>query len=113
MLTFSKLRETNLSRTDRWNPRGLETWDLSGWTVAMMGEAGEACNVIKKLNRIRDGMTGNRIGEKELQRALTDELADIVIYLDLLAARAGINLESAIIHKFNETSARVGFPERL
>ena len=113
MLTFSKLRETNLSRTDRWNPDGLKTWSLSDWGVAMEGEAGEACNVIKKLNRIRDGMTGNEVGEDELYKALADELADTIIYLDLLAARAGINLESAIIHKFNETSFRVGFPERL
>lgn len=113
MLTFDALRRANCSRCDRWHPGGIEDWSLSDWAVAMIGEAGEACNVVKKLNRVRDGITGNTKSEAELRAQLGAELADTLIYLDLLAQRAGIDLGAAVVAKFNAVSERVGFPERL
>ena len=58
-LTFSKLRTANLARSNRWCPGGIDDWALSDWGVAMAGEAGEVCDVIKKLNRARNSMPGN------------------------------------------------------
>lgn len=113
ILTFRDLRLVNEMRCKRWHPGGVEDWSLSDWATAMVGEAGEACNVVKKLNRERDGLGGNTQNEAELRHALAFELADTVIYLDLLAARAGLDLESAIKDKFNLVSERMGFPERL
>ena len=113
MLTFRHLRETNLRRCNRWHPGGIEEWSLSDWAVAMAGEAGETCDVIKKLNRYRDGVVGNSKTEVELVQQLGDEIADVLIYLDLLAARAGVDLDEAVIRKFNAVSERVGFPDRL
>ncbi len=41
------------------------------------------------------------------------ELADIQIYLDILAFRLGINLGKAVIKKFNEVSERINVPIRI
>ena len=48
-----------------------------------------------------------------MEDQLTDEIADTALYLDLLAARAGIDLGAAIVRKFNRVSEKHGFPERL
>jgi NTP pyrophosphatase (non-canonical NTP hydrolase) len=112
-LAFGTLRAANLSRCARWHPRGLCEWSLSDWGVATAGELGEALNVVKKLNRERDQIAGNNLSEEELRQQLADELADVAIYLDIMAASENINLAEAIVSKFNRTSAKVGFPERL
>lgn len=114
-LTFAELRETSLARCNRWHPTGIGEWSLSDWFTATMGELGEAANVGKKLNRIRDGIVGNTCSDSEgaLRSQLADELADVAIYLDILAASEGIDLALAIARKFNRTSEKVGFPERL
>jgi len=112
-LTFALLRLTNLSRCRRWHRGGLSEWSLSDWGVATAGEMGEALNVVKKLNRERDGISGNNKTIEELKQDLADELADVAIYLDIMAASEGIDLGAAIASKFNRTSEKVGFPERL
>lgn len=112
-MTFDQLRAANLSRCARWHPRGLNEWSLSDWGVATAGEMGEALNVIKKLNRERDGIAGNVLTEEQLKVELAHEIADVAIYLDILAASEGISLAEAIADKFNRTSIKVGFPERL
>lgn len=62
----------------------------------MAGEMGETCNAVKKLRR----------GDGNVE-AVADEIADTIIYADLLCERLGINLEHAIIRKFNRTSLKV------
>lgn len=100
-LKFNELREVNLSRCEAaFHP--LDAWSYQDWVLAMIGEAGEACNAVKKIKR-GDGT------EAELAK----ELADVVIYADLLAARAGIDLGKAVREKFNEVSERRGVPHRL
>lgn len=112
-MDFETLRAANLSRCARWHPRGLSEWSLSDWFTATMGELGEAANVAKKLNRERDGIAGNTVSVEQLRADLADEIADVAIYLDILAASEGIDLAAAIVSKFNRTSEKVGFPERL
>jgi NTP pyrophosphatase (non-canonical NTP hydrolase) len=112
-LSFADLRATSLARSARWHPRGINQWSLSDWGVAAAGEMGEALNVIKKMNRERDGAPGNSVSADFLRLQLADEIADTVIYLDILAASEGISLAAAIVSKFNRTSAKLGFPERL
>ena len=111
MLTFNKLREVNKSRSDQWHSG--KKWSLSDWGVAMAGEAGEVCDVIKKLNRIRDGINTQHHNREELISDLGKELADTLLYLDLLADAAGIDLEQVIIEKFNIVSEKYAFPHRL
>lgn len=114
MLTFADLRRANLARNERWIPgKGVAGWSLTDWAVALAGEVGEACNMVKKLNRARDGMVGNRVPDADLVAGLAEELADVVTYADLLAARLGVDLGEAVARKFNAVSVRNGFPDRL
>ena len=101
-LTFNQLRGTNIARCEEvFLP--LDAWSPTDWACAMAGETGEACNLIKKLRR----------GENIKAREIGDELADIVIYADLLAARLGLDLGEAIRHKFNATSLARGSKHTL
>lgn len=90
----------------------LAAWSLSDWMTATLGELGEAANVLKKLNRVRDGIPGNKETPEELRAMLADELADAFIYLDLLAQAAGVDLPSAVRRKFDRTSEKIGYMGR-
>lgn len=74
--------------------------------VGTIGELGEAANVLKKVRR----------GDFTLDKArpkLTQEFADVVVYLDILAAKAGIDLGEAVIKTFNNKSKLVKSKVRL
>lgn len=114
-LTFDDLTGVNLVRVRRWHP-GFpdDAWTLADWSNAMLGEAGEAANIVKKLRRGETGTPGALDPDRaELVRRLGEELADTLIYLDLVAARAGVDLPAAVIAKFDAVSVREGFPDRL
>lgn len=116
-LTFGQLHATNVTRCRRWHPGfpGEDAWTGADWSNAMQGESGEAGNVVKKLRRIETGTAGQE-GEADrepLILKLADEIADTIIYADLLAAFYGINVADAVVRKFNAVSVRQGFPERL
>lgn len=108
MREFSK---ANLARCT--SPEGfdhqLSDWSLSDWMTALVGEIGEAANVVKKLNRVRDGIPGNDKTPVDLQSDLADELADAFIYLDLVFQAAGIDLPEAVSRKFELTSKKIGW----
>lgn len=110
-LTFDRLREANLRRCEEvFHP--LAAWSLTDWATAAAGELGEACNVIKKMRR-HEGSHNDPARHidptsEEGRRALAYEIADTVIYLDLLAARAGISLGDAVREKFNLVSQKNG-----
>lgn len=114
-LTFAHLAATNLQRCKRWHPGfPADGWTGADWGNAAAGEMGEACNVVKKLRRGEAAMPGaNDPGRDKLIEQLGQELADTVIYLDLLAQHYGIDLAEAVVAKFNAVSVREGFPERL
>ena len=108
-----KFSERNRIRCE--SPQGfnhaLSSWSLSDWMTATAGELGEAANIIKKMNRYRDGIPGNVESANDLRAALADELADVAIYLDLLAQAAGFDLETARDVKFAKTSKKIGYTE--
>lgn len=113
---LERLRKSSESRVFRWHGRrGIKDWNSFEWSAAAAGEMGEACNVAKKLKRLDTGLKRRRSESKraKLVAKLADEIADTIIYLDLLAMREGIDVPSAIISKFNRTSKEFGFPERL
>jgi|TARA_Y100000310_G_scaffold345664_1_gene467912 NTP pyrophosphatase (non-canonical NTP hydrolase) len=118
-VTFQQLRAANEARLHAWHGQEAmegdvpQVWTLSDWGVAAAGEMGEACNIIKKLNRYRDGLVGNKETKEELMVELGIEIADIVIYLDLLALAAGIDLGEQVVSKFNAVSKKHGFPQNL
>lgn len=110
-LTFQQLRKMNSSRSKAWHKDVL--WNLSDWGVALAGEAGEVCDAIKKLNRIRDRIQKKPLTKEQALHNLGDEIADTLLYLDLLAEAAGIDMEEVVKRKFNEISEQHKFPEKL
>jgi NTP pyrophosphatase (non-canonical NTP hydrolase) len=111
-MTFAGFSVVNRIRCE--SPQGfnhaLDSWSASDWMTALVGEVGEAANLVKKLNRVRDGIPGNDKTPDELRAALRREVADIFIYLDLFAQSLGLDLAAAVREKFNETSRKIGCP---
>lgn len=109
-LTFDQLRRANRERQPQFrNGRGAlchKPRELTYWVAALCGEVGEAANIVKKIERGDFTLDDGR-------KLLADELADVMTYLDLLAAEAGINLAQATREKFNQVSQRVGVPTVL
>ena len=114
-MTFAEFSRANRTRCE--HPEGfnhpLAGWSTSDWFVAIMGELGEAANIAKKLNRIRDGIPGNDEDETELRMKLRKELADTYVYLDLTAQALGIVLEHAVVEVFDDKSEKIGYPHML
>lgn len=106
-LNLKELRTANEARQKLWDPNNQITPSYRGNELA--GEVGEACNVIKKLERERLGIKGSR----DTVDHLAQELADVVICTELIALKYGIDLSTAVIDKFNATSEQVGFPIKL
>lgn len=117
-LTFAELRRANGVRARHWHGRfpdySLGGWTGADWSNAMCGEAGEAANVVKKLRRAETNVRGRTdASEDQLVEKLGDELADTVIYADLLAQFYGLTLGECVRAKFDAVSEREGLPERL
>lgn len=101
------LAEANRRRQKEWDPDNQVTLAYRGNELA--GEVGEACNIIKKLERERLGIKGSRATEEQA----AEELADVIICTSLIANDLGIDLWAAVVKKFNATSAKVGLSTGL
>lgn len=114
-LTFQKFSELNRARCEA--PDGfnhdLASWSASDWVTAIVGELGEAANVVKKLNRYRDGINGNKETAEALRAKLRQELGDTFVYLDLLCQSLGFSLVEAAVEVFNAKSAEIGYPAKI
>lgn len=97
-LSFAHLDVVHRLRQLEWCPD--EQPDMMFRAVELGGEAGEALNVVKKLERERKGWRGSRATVDQL----ADEIGDVVHCAYLLARAAGIDFEAAVINKFNKTS---------
>lgn len=95
---YNNLRYANIARNKEWM-NGVEL-SLSFRGNELAGEVGEACNIIKKLDREILGLVGSR----STKEALAEELADVLICVDLIAMDLGINMDAAVARKFNKTS---------
>lgn len=104
---FSELREANQRRQKEWDPESKI--DLAYRGNELAGEVGEACNAAKKIERERRGIRGSR----DTVAHLAEELADVVICVDLIAGSEGIDLWQAVRDKFNATSDKVGLATKL
>lgn len=111
-LTFNTLRRGNIQRLPLFkDAQGRRAhskadgsdWSPASWLQAVLGELGEYANLRKKVER----------GDFTIDHARDDlarELADVVIYLDILAYQLKIDLGEAVMSKWNETSEKVGAP---
>lgn len=114
-LTFRTVSDLNRQRCERWHPGFPDDgWTGADWSNAMAGEAGETCNVVKKLRRADSGIqqaAGD--GRADLIAKLGTEIGDTYLYLDLLAQFYGLDLADCVTATFDRVSVREGFPERL
>lgn len=106
-MDLKTLRIANTDRQREWD--GGNRIDLAFRAIELAGECGEACNIIKKLIRRKLGLRGSQASVSDL----ADELADIVICVDLIAMGEGIDLSEAIRRKFNLTSDNNGLTVKL
>ena len=107
---LDELFAANAARQKEWDEG--KKLDLAYYGNALAGEVGEACNVIKKLERERHGLAGSR----DTIEHLGEELADSLTYLVLIAMEAGLGaagLDKAVRKKFNAVSEARGFKTRL
>lgn len=130
-LTFETLRRANTMRLPLFKnskgglahskPDGSD-WKLTEWVNATAGEVGEMSEMILLAAIVKGlGAVGNwtKKAERgdvtldEIRPKIAKEMADVTIYLDLLAFRAGINLGQAVMDKFNEVSERVDVSIRI
>lgn len=110
-LNLSAVNLARCTAPDGFN-HPLASWSVAEWTNAVAGEAGEACNLAKKLIRHRDGVAGNYKPEDQdqanLRRRIAEELADVVIYCDLAMAAVGYDFATTVREIFNRKSAELG-----
>jgi NTP pyrophosphatase (non-canonical NTP hydrolase) len=99
-LTFRHLSKCNLERCEALTGfnHAIDDWTPNDWAVAATGELGEMCNLLKKQRR----------GETVSMFKIADELADTIIYLDLLATRLGLDLGTIVWSKFDRKSRERG-----
>lgn len=115
MLTFEELQAINRARCEESYHR-LDDWSATDWGCALGGEVGECLNLIKKLRRLCDGSEkpyNAGVSVVDLKVRIGDELADTVIYADLLASRLGLSLGVCVARKFNATSREIGSLKRI
>lgn len=111
-LTFAELRAANVRRTEEiFHP--IDDWSPTDWATAFGGEAGEALNLVKKLRRVGDRHARVDPDVTTLKQLIGNEVADTVIYADLLLARLGLELGRCVVGKFDRKSTEFGSSVRL
>lgn len=96
----------------------MKDWSILEWCGAMSGEAGEATNVAKKMlrtGRLRSHHPEGDGPSFENACKLAEEVADVIIYADLVMRRlerlhpqAAFRLEEFVAGKFNKVSKKLG-----
>ncbi len=121
-LTFKDLRDAN-SKRDQEVYKDLPEWSTMQWACALCGEAGEFANKAKKLWKVikeieglfsRESLIRHDITYDELEEereylvdSMAEELADVLIYVDLCAQHLNVDLQEVLILKFNKKSLEV------
>jgi len=103
-MKLSVLQDATADRGKLWGSPGLEFR-----AIELAGETGEAMEALKKHLRWQKGMAGG----KDNLAAVKQEIADVIISAVLLANELFIDLDSVVPAKFNETSEKYNFPQRL
>jgi NTP pyrophosphatase (non-canonical NTP hydrolase) len=94
-INFNQLRKANVAR---YKDYPCDNWSLTDWGCCLAGEVGELCNLLKKLK------LGKAVDRSEIGK----EIADVIIYADILSEKLGFDLGQLVRDKFNEVSKRVG-----
>jgi len=110
-MDMKEFSTVNLMRCIEGFNHKLDDWSPAEWTNAVAGEAGEACNIAKKMIRFRDSLKGNTKEEdrdyESLRNRMAKELADVFIYLDLAIQSLGFDTSEIIREVFNKKSEEI------
>lgn len=116
MNVLEELKKVNVKRSKESFGFDVLEWSLQDWSNAVAGEAGELCNITKKVkrgdyhNRPENSSDNpefhNAYAAAQYREEIGMEAADIVIYLDLLCQREGLDLGAEIVKKFNMVSQK-------
>jgi NTP pyrophosphatase (non-canonical NTP hydrolase) len=103
-LSFSEFQALNKRRCEeRYHSlTGTGSWPIQNWALAIAGESGELCNLIKKVIR---GDFALEVKREEILK----ELADIITYCDLAVSCLEAETGQIVMDKFNEVSERIGW----
>ncbi len=133
-----KFSEVNLSRCNSPEGFNMIEKDILYFSVAIAEECGEFAGVIKKLDRGFNNREHLKMQKewknlmqdkpeeimptyeefefhwvRKMRKKAADELADIFTYVDLTAGRLGLDLNKAVMEKFNKVSEEMKFPEQF
>lgn len=116
-LDLRRFQDVNAARGRRWHHGDLSQWSPLEWAGAMAGEAGEACNVAKKLRRLALSLPNRESGLQQsdadaLRVKLAREVADTMIYGLLIFSLLEIDASDVIAEVFDQKSVEYGFDER-
>jgi len=128
-MDLAEISRINRARCDRWHLAGTP-WLSSDWSNALAGESGELLeaihhvlmasaeisNSVKKYRRHESGVSEsyNTPDVSLILLKIRSEIADVFLYLDLVAYYFGWDLlDDCIRDKFNLVSEAQEFPERL
>jgi len=90
-------REVEEENDRNW--RGWRETDIKHFVLGLFGELGELANKIKKHERFKLGWKGNYLNDEEFIEAIKDELADIAIYLYIIAGKYHLDIEELVLEK--------------
>lgn len=104
---LDQLRYANIERQKEWG--GDDRCDLAFRALEVAGETGELSEAMKKFLRAQRGIEGSTATKEDV----ADEMADVIISIDLLANQMGIDLQQAVCSKFNRTSKKYNFKTKM
>lgn len=102
-MTFKEFQKLNKKRCDDVFE---SKWPVQNWCLAIAGEAGELCNIVKKVIR------GDFTLESKREEILL-EVADVITYCDLLISELEADTEQVLMTKFNLVSMRRGWKNNV
>lgn len=105
---LEELRHLNIERQKEWDPENKATLSFKGLEFA--GEAGELASKIKKLARKTEF---DFIGSDYDMTDIEEEVGDVLITLDLVCQKMGVDIEKVTKSKFNATSDKVGLKTKF
>ncbi|MFQ5884531.1 MAG: MazG-like family protein [Thermoplasmata archaeon] len=102
MRTIQNHCEESLEKLPTIERERVRSASIQYWCLALAGEIGELCNLVKKETR-------DQVSMKEV---IAEEMADILIYLCMMANSLGVDLEEEFYRKQKKNIQRFGEDER-
>ena len=105
-MTIREFQKLNATRC--YSEEACKAWgdtqdrNLRDWALCVAGEAGELCNAVKKLTLY----TGLKSGDT---KDVAKEACDVITYAILLLEYIGSDVQTELLEKFDEVSARIGW----